>query len=63
MAAADGANAGAELIQHAMRFAAPQSDTGDVSCTHSYDASGFFEQCLYRAWRPCGPSGHIAHLI
>ena len=63
MAAADGADAGAELIQHAMRFAEPQFDTGHVSCAHAYDASAFFEQRLYRAWRPCGPSGHIAHFI
>jgi len=39
MAASDGADAGAELIQHAMRFAQPQSRTGHVSCAHAYDAS------------------------
>lgn len=39
MAASDGAEAGAELIQHAMRFAQPQSGTGHVSCAHAYDAS------------------------
>jgi hypothetical protein len=49
MAAADGADAGVELIQHAMRFAQPLSDTGHVSCTHACDESAFFEQCLYRA--------------
>jgi hypothetical protein len=37
MAAADGADAGAELIQHAMRFAQPLSDTGHVSCAHTCD--------------------------
>ncbi|KAA6422701.1 MAG: hypothetical protein FRX49_07236 [Trebouxia sp. A1-2] len=31
MAAADGADAGAELIQHAMRFAQPLSDTGHAN--------------------------------
>ncbi len=41
MAAADGADAGAELIQHAMRFAQPLSNTGHVSCAHAYDASAF----------------------
>ncbi len=57
MAAADGADAGAELIQHAMRFAQPLSDTGHVSCAHACNASAIFYQCRH----PCCPCQHIAH--